>query len=745
MATRLIQGIYREVWLEAAPLAGGNTTVVTTGIRLNPEHLSRVEGTLVVTTIFGAPSLTATPTSVDGLLVVTITNTAGGGDTATWQLDVKLVHSVQQATRSGAGIIFVVGGSGVGASGSTAMWPLTDVRHFLVDPVNGDDANIGYVDAPLAAISIVTTGKAVKTIARHLSIVPRVGNGRLAICHFACNDHVLGSTFAERLDYTGFGVYSYLVKRAWTAWLDQALYPCWSARDRDINGAKIALAGPNPDGSWTVNTIDHTIVLKLTVVAGGAALANDAATLYRVRFSGNVTPAIADMRAGIYRSRVDTIELTMDPINGAFVTGVPAAGDTFWIEKAGVAVTAFSDADGPIQTNVTAGFEITGGSSTSLILGAVTHRPIYSFLHQSTAGGNTVSLRCFYNSEAAFSSGYTTPTGGFVAVYGPTRFVGYATFAYMSYLTWDPNFGSVADPGSEVNHGQFVVQTTKLISSSGVFLGGVSAYIDGGIIGSNSSPTSESYSRMMRMVRVLSLEPGPAGMLESQIKVAGIWFDDAVFKLGDAQYSFVGVNLRAYDLTGGPTVNAANGSTGLKTGIYCRNISHWNIVLGGDDGTRAPTITGINGDILLSNVGAGWVHFLSYTDLAKADFTDLTGSNWSLGNRIATVGNPRAGSKLTNADVIIAPGTDKCSLYELPSGTLTGNHQVTVQVTSMLAGQVVCIRIRDVSANTYAVINGGPGAGTLFTKPASPGAVIDVWVKFDGANMVLDKSVYKDA
>jgi hypothetical protein len=83
-------------------------------------------------------------------------------------------------------------------------------------------------------------------------------------------------------------------------------------------------------------------------------------------------------------------------------------------------------------------------------------------------------------------------------------------------------------------------------------------------------------------------------------------------------------------------------------------------------------------------------------------------------------------------------------LYVLPSGILTANHQVTVQVTSMIVGQAVCIRRRDRSANTYAVINGGPGAGTLITTPASPSATIDVWVKFDGTNMVLDRTEYKD-
>ena len=101
------------------------------------------------------------------------------------------------------------------------------------------------------------------------------------------------------------------------------------------------------------------------------------------------------------------------------------------------------------------------------------------------------------------------------------------------------------------------------------------------------------------------------------------------------------------------------------------------------------------------------------------------------------------GAALTNADVSIAPGTDKASEYTLPAATLTGNHTVTLATTgSPTTGLTVWIVRRDLTANTYAIINGGAGAGTLVTLPASPGKPMGACVYYDGTNWSLTAVVY---
>lgn len=81
----------------------------------------------------------------------------------------------------------------------------------------------------------------------------------------------------------------------------------------------------------------------------------------------------------------------------------------------------------------------------------------------------------------------------------------------------------------------------------------------------------------------------------------------------------------------------------------------------------------------------------------------------------------RRGANLTDADITIDPNADKCNLYVLPAGTLTGNRSVTVASTSP-AGTIVLIVVEDISANTY-TIKSNAGA-TLWTKAASPGQAI---------------------
>lgn len=90
----------------------------------------------------------------------------------------------------------------------------------------------------------------------------------------------------------------------------------------------------------------------------------------------------------------------------------------------------------------------------------------------------------------------------------------------------------------------------------------------------------------------------------------------------------------------------------------------------------------------------------------------------------AAAGQARVKSTLlTDADASIAPGTDNCSRYILPAGTLTANRALTVAVTGSSNSDSCEIVVLDTSANTYEIRNSG-GVVVLFTKGASRPATI---------------------
>jgi hypothetical protein len=755
MATKLISGILREVWQSSAPLDGGGTEIVSTGIACSASKLSQIQPILKLDQVTNAPKITGAASVVDGKLTIILSNAAAAGNTASWILDVTLNHSFQQASGSVTAPVLVI--DSVSTVGS-ADWPIDQVRHFLVDPVNGLDTNVGYVDADIAATSINTVGKPVKTIARYLSIVPRQGNGRMAISHFANSSHDSGTQITELLDYTGLGGYKSFLKRAWTAWLDQSLYPCWSFRDRDISGAKIAIPGPNPDGSWTVNTTITVNILRMTNIVGGAIFADDFATLFRVRFSGNVTAGMRDMRAGIYKSSSGTLELISDPADRDWNILYPAAGDTFWIERPGILlnggyreltglvgeVSATYNHDKPMIANHTVGLAFSSTGSGSIWIGSEATACNYIFCEQSATAANVYRLTSRGDLYFNDSGGYGP--GGEEYTWSPSMRFAATTTIVAQKILWDMGFGSAVPP-SGVDHGRLVVSAERVYSIfGGVFVGGLSFAVKGGIVG--NWELDESFSRIMRVQRVLETGHGTSEFINGgELTIAGVWLDDAVLKLGDSTEVPLGMNALIANITGGPTVNAACGATGKKTAIYCRNTRSAKVFIGFKDGTGIPTATGVDGDILLNNLN-DWSKILAYADIVGRSHLDATGTLWltSTGDINRTgEGYLLQGNQLTDADLTIAPGTDKCSLYVLPRGTLTANHNVRVAIANMLPRQGVCILVRDTSANTYAILDDVSGA-TLFTRPANPGAVCEVWVQLDvaGTNIELDCVFYKD-
>jgi hypothetical protein len=126
-ATRLILGVLREVWQETVA-QGPGAQVVSTGIRITASQLCRVQGLLTVVTPTGSPIFTAVPSIVNKKLVVTVTNTAAGGNLGTWTLDVRLVQSSDQANQGATahslgttGYIQVANGATSGLAGTQTL------------------------------------------------------------------------------------------------------------------------------------------------------------------------------------------------------------------------------------------------------------------------------------------------------------------------------------------------------------------------------------------------------------------------------------------------------------------------------------------------------------------------------------------------------------------------------------------------------------------------------------------------
>lgn len=76
------------------------------------------------------------------------------------------------------------------------------------------------------------------------------------------------------------------------------------------------------------------------------------------------------------------------------------------------------------------------------------------------------------------------------------------------------------------------------------------------------------------------------------------------------------------------------------------------------------------------------------------------------------------------------------SLYTLQTGVLTTTRNKTLGTSGASAGIRLRVRRWDTSANTVPVINGGAGAGTIFTFQASQSIEADF--KYDGTNWALD-------
>lgn len=198
----------------------------------------------------------------------------------------------------------------------------TGTRYYAIDYDGGSDSNQGWSDTSLAAAGAV----AWKTIEHCLSEIPRVGNNRDIV--IGIKPRAGGATYlkqdgvtADSFDWWPFSGYASVLVRASDTWAS-------TAADQIKCGAIQALAGAGAGGAWTVTGGVSTLGLDVV----GGLTAEPALLGKRVRFTGNVTPALANVCAAIQANTATFI---------GFLTALgtaPAVGDTFYIEEPGVVI-----------------------------------------------------------------------------------------------------------------------------------------------------------------------------------------------------------------------------------------------------------------------------------------------------------------------------------------------------------------------------------------------------------------------
>lgn len=224
----------------------------------------------------------------------------------------------------------IIFGSLSTAAAGIAEWDLDLVRYYFLDNDNGDDANVGYIDAAAGATftAVQSAAVAIKTAEQLRNIMPRFGSARSVVVLIKprsdAGNYLNKAGASDFLDM-GYVGYTYIAFRGSDL--------TNSANDKvDLGGVIPAGgSGPNADGSWTVSAQVSTLV----TVAAGALPAEDTMAGWKVRYAGNVTGALRTV-GNMACDRVDATNFNVSTTAG----GTAANGDQFFFQQPGVKFTA---------------------------------------------------------------------------------------------------------------------------------------------------------------------------------------------------------------------------------------------------------------------------------------------------------------------------------------------------------------------------------------------------------------------
>lgn len=158
-----------------------------------------------------------------------------------------------------------------------------------------------------------------------------------------------------------------------------------------------------------------------------------------------------------------------------------------------------------------------------------------------------------------------------------------------------------------------------------------------------------------------------------------------------------------------PFVNSSSGDAIAQAdvGKLCYGVDDQTVALTDGGGTRsvAGVIEGFEGTAVLVRVGC-----------------DAVGDDWL------------PGTALTDVAATTVQRTGRRSSYLL-AGTMSQGETITLGTTGAQKGDMIRIIRTSTSAQTAAIVNGGAGAGTLVTLPASK--VNFAEAQFDGTNWLF--------
>lgn len=115
-------------------------------------------------------------------------------------------------------------------------------------------------------------------------------------------------------------------------------------------------------------------------------------------------------------------------------------------------------------------------------------------------------------------------------------------------------------------------------------------------------------------------------------------------------------------------------------------------------------------------------------ELAQSLIDGLQAASTDIGSLQAT-----PGAALTDAAATVQVGLG--NWHTMPAATLTANRAITLGTTGAVEGSKLEFTRLDTTSNTLAFINGGTGAGTLYTMAASKLGCATFY--FNGTNWVL--------
>lgn len=499
---------------------------------------------------------------------------------------------------------------------TVATWDLTLVRYFLVDQLNGDDSNVGYVDA-VGGSTLVPAGLAKKTIAGMMAIFPRNGAGRDFNILVRNADHTNGTQYNEDLDLSGCHGYR-------RGWLRGSTDLTNSTVDQVACGARIGQAGPNLDGSWTVQsatTADITIAagtLGAEVIAGGSTGGVQGMRIRRI----DTNAVIGGL---IYRNSSSFIE------TGTSIVA-PANGVTFWIERPGFLLRSFQ-APGylGLSTGISfgnvlqfqcVGVGITGTTQASFGIGRSLSGEQYSFCEAVTNTQSQVVRTRTTNGNVVFSSNFRTENESVVLTVGGSRF---NSSIFIQATTISITGGAFAmcrtyTGGSVFNN---VFTSASLDIASGNTLRGVTIW-SGGLqfAGLGSVIGNNSLTSAVRRVRVL----GRGLALYGTLSLVGVEFENISVAAG---LIYVGIQQTAgvYANNFITLENVRNGAAGGNTGVALDISGAVNstIVVGRGAGSVVDIVGTAGQQISFGTTGGSVLG--SFADLALNNIIDKAGNN----------------------------------------------------------------------------------------------------------------------